>query len=406
MLFWTFSLALAALVALALGAALFRAGAGRAEAEADLQVYRDQLREVERDLSRGVIPETEAGRARIEISRKLLEADRAGAAVPGATRGNPVLPLVLIGAAVAGAAGLYLTTGAPGYPDLPISRRIARADEFRATRPAQAAAEAAAKLPDRPAPAPDYAALVGRLRAAVAANPADLTGQRLLARNEAVLGNFRAAIAAQQQVIALSGTGVTAEDYAALADDLILATGGYVSPEAENALAEALARDPKSGTARYYLGLMWAQTGRPDRAFVLWRGLLEEGPEEAPWIPAIRSDIALLARAAGVDYRPPAPPGAAPGPDAGQVAAAAGMTPEERQQMIRGMVDQLAGRLADQGGPAEDWARLITSLGVLGDETRAKTAVADAETAFTGDAAALATIREAARAAGVPGVAE
>lgn len=401
MLFWTLSTALAALVALSLARALWRGGAGRAEAEADVQVYRDQLREVERDLARGVIPAAEADRARIEISRKLLEADRSGRKAGTVARGSPAVPLVLIAAAAAGAIGLYAMTGAPGYPDLPIAKRIARAEDFRESRPSQAAAEAEAVLPERPAPAADYLELVERLRAAVAGKPDDITGQRLLARNEAVLGNFPAAIAAQRRVIELSGDAVTAEDYATLADTMILATGGYVSPEAEAALVRTLELDPKNGTARFYLGAMWAQTGRPDRAFVLWRDLLEEGPEEAPWIPAIRADIELLARAAGVNYRPPPAPGAAPGPDAAQMAAAAEMTPEERQQMIRGMVEQLSDRLATEGGPAADWARLITSLGVLGEGERAKAILAEAEGRFAGRDADLAVIRAAAVQAGV-----
>ncbi|MEI2805246.1 MAG: c-type cytochrome biogenesis protein CcmI [Albidovulum sp.] len=405
MLFWTLSLGLSALVAFALVRALFRGGAGRSEAEADLQVYRDQLKEVERDRGRGVIGAAEAERARIEISRRLLEADRAGRGAATAGRGSPVVPAVLVAAAVAGAVALYRLTGAPGYPDLPVAERIARAEAFHESRPSQAAAEAEADLPDRPAPEAQYLDLVKRLRAAVAERPGDVTGQRLLGRNEAALGNFAAAIAAQRAVIDLSGAGVTAEDHAALADTMILATGGYVSPEAEDALVRALELDPRNGTARFYMGLMWAQTGRPDEAFRLWRGLLEEGPEEAPWMPMIRSQIGLLAEAAGVAYTPPpapAPTEAAPGPDAADLDAAAAMTPEERREMVRGMVDGLSARLEAEGGPAEDWARLVSSLGVLGETERAGAAYARARDAFAGDAAALATLRAAAEQAGVP----
>ena len=405
MLFWTLSLGLSALVAFALVRALFRGGAGRSEAEADLQVYRDQLKEVERDRGRGVIGAAEAERARIEISRRLLEADRAGRGAATAGRGSPVVPAVLVAAAMAGAVALYRLTGAPGYPDLPVAERIARAEAFHESRPSQAAAEAEADLPDRPAPEAQYLDLVKRLRAAVAERPGDVTGQRLLGRNEAALGNFAAAIAAQRAVIDLSGAGVTAEDHAALADTMILATGGYVSPEAEDALVRALELDPRNGTARFYMGLMWAQTGRPDEAFRLWRGLLEEGPEEAPWMPMIRSQIGLLAEAAGVAYTPPpapAPTEAAPGPDAADLDAAAAMTPEERREMVRGMVDGLSARLEAEGGPAEDWARLVSSLGVLGETERAGAAYARARDAFAGDAAALATLRAAAEQAGVP----
>ena len=43
----------------------------------DLQVYRDQLKEIARDIARGVLTEEEATRTRAEVSRRLLEADRA-----------------------------------------------------------------------------------------------------------------------------------------------------------------------------------------------------------------------------------------------------------------------------------------------------------------------------------------
>ena len=60
--------------------------------------------------------------------------------------------------------------------------------------------------------------------------------------------------------------------------------------------------------------------------------------------------------------------------------------------MIAGMVAQLSDRLATTGGPAEDWARLITALLVLGQTERAETIRAEALQVFAGNDAALATI--------------
>lgn len=446
MLFWIVSIALASAIGAALLRALARGGAASAPSrDADMGIYRDQLAEVERDLQRGVIAETEAERARIEISRRILDADRAGVTVAdedGPAAESRLALVAIIACALLAAPLAYVGTatmlrwsgvsedtvsalmrryeiiipirnldlrlspffegfGAPGYADLPISERIARAEAFREARPSQAAAEAKVAEQQTPKPDPAFAELMERLREAVAANPGDLTGQQLLARNEAALGNYSAAAAAQTQLIALSGDRATAQDYAALADLMILATDGYVSPEAEQALAEALARDPKNGTARFYMGLMWAQTGRPDHAFDFWRALLEQGPEEAPWMPTIREQIGMLARAAGVDYTPPAPTGSAPGPDAADVAAAAEMSDADRNEMIRGMVDRLSERLASDGGPAEDWARLITALGVLGEKDRARRAWEEARGQFEGQETETALLRAAAEEAGV-----
>ncbi len=104
-----------------------------------------------------------------------------------------------------------------------------------------------------------------KLRDAVAKRPNDLQGQELLARNEARLGNFIAAYQAQQQVIALKGDAAAAEDLTSLGrvDDLcdgrLCLARGRGGPERPPCSAI-----PTNGTARYYLGLMYAQTGRPD----------------------------------------------------------------------------------------------------------------------------------------------
>ena len=75
-LFWTIAGALVVAVAVILAQAL-RRGTEAAEDHPDLRVYRDQLAEVDRDLARGTLAEDEAQRLRVEVSRRLLDADRA-----------------------------------------------------------------------------------------------------------------------------------------------------------------------------------------------------------------------------------------------------------------------------------------------------------------------------------------
>jgi len=411
MSFWIAAVVISALVFAALAYAVLRARDRAAPAGAeDVQVYRDQLREVERDLKRGVIDEAEAQRVRLEVSRRLLEADRAaqGAKDAPAEVGLPRWPVIALAlAASGGALGVYWTLGAPDYPDLPIKARLAAAEEARSNRPSQTEAEAQTPSQSREAQAdPKLLDLMKKLRAALKSRPNELKGHELLARNEAALGNFKAAYKAQERVVAIKGDQATAEDYAALGELMILAAGGYVSPEAESALSNALQRDPKNGSARFYSGLMFAQTGRPDVAFELWRQLLEEGPADAPWIAPIRQQIMLVAQAAGQRYTlPPEAPakGAAPlaGPSASDVAAAQQMSAQDRQQMIRGMVGRLANRLDTEGGTPEEWARLINALGVLGEIDKAKAAWVKAQAAFADAPQDLATVRAAAQKAGV-----
>jgi cytochrome c-type biogenesis protein CcmH len=190
---------------------------------------------------------------------------------------------------------------------------------------------------------------------------------------------------------------------------MILAAGGFVSPEAEEVLLQTLNRDPQNGTALYYTGLLYAQTGRPDRAFALWRPLLERSGPQDPWYFPIRAQIEDLGLRAGVVYTAPeipAPDGAPgqpgqPGPTADDVAAAQDMSPEDRQAMIENMVAGLSDRLATQGGTAEEWARLITALGVLGRTDEARAIADEALTAFASEPDALPVIEAARQRAGI-----
>ena len=377
---------------------------------ADLAFYRAQHTQLAVDLARGVIAPQEAGLMRLEIERRLLDADRSQSraepahAVPSWAQ-RTLLGVVVFG--LLGAVALYIfQLGAPLYADLPLRARIEAAQAARDMRPGQSAAEADMAVRGAPAtdapPDPAYAALVERLRLAVAANPNDLQGLDLLARNEAGLGNFAAAARSQAQVVALLGGQAGAADHAILADLLILAAGGYVSPEAETALRAALAIDPKNGMARYYAGLMEAQAGRFDLSFVVWRDLLQDSPADAPWMDPLRADLPGVAQRAGVKFTLPEPEFAPQlaGPTAADVAAAQQMSTEDRQAMIATMVAGLSERLTTEGGTPEEWARLIRSYAMLNDRDSAVMAWNDAQAQFAGTAD-LEQIRAAARAVGV-----
>ncbi|MDF1856084.1 c-type cytochrome biogenesis protein CcmI [Pseudooceanicola sp.] len=404
MLFWIIAAGLSASVAGLIGLTALRAPSRVAgPGGADIPVYRAQLAEVARDQARGVIGADEAGRLSNEIARRLLAAD--AAAQTGAEsvtrRLSPGLVALLALLVVGGALALYTRLGAPGYGDLPLADRLAMAAELRDTRPSQAEVEASLPPKSPVEVAEEFQTLMTRLRDAVATRPGDLQGHRLLARNEASLGNFRAAYAAQEQVLMILGTTATAQDYLDYGEYMIYAAGGYVSPKAESALRAVLSRDAENGTAQYYLGAMWRQTGRPDLAFRIWDRLLRTGPENASWIAPIRAQIDEAAMLAGVTYEPPRPNESLAGPSAADIDAAGEMDVTERQDMIRGMVTRLAERLATQGGSAAEWARLIGAYGVLGETARARTIRDEARQVFAGRSADLATIDAAAAEAGL-----
>lgn len=407
MTFWVITFLIALLIAGFLVAPLLRRRqSDTPTASYDLRVYREQLASVDRDLARGVIAQADAERVRTEISRRILAADaqaQGQSETPGPSKAVSTIAMILLAAVlIGGALALYRQMGAAGFPDMPLSARLEMAEDLRQNRPSQSEVESMAAPVAAPALDESYANLLRQLRDTVAGRPDDIQGHMLLAQHETNAGNFKAGYEAQRRVIELSGDSAPAEAYANLAEMMILAAGGNVSPEAEAALQQALDRDPDQGPARYYWGLMLAQTGRPDLAYRVWADTLRTAPAGAPWANAIRGQIEELAYRAGVFNAPDlsAAP-SAPGPSQEDMQAASELTPQERQEMILGMVNQLSDRLATEGGAPEEWARLIAALGVLGDTKRAQNIHNEAMAVFSDNPAALEMIQAAAQRAGL-----
>ncbi|MDA5555531.1 c-type cytochrome biogenesis protein CcmI [Shimia sp. MMG029] len=407
MIFWIVATALVGTTAAMLAVAMLKRRENEEHPAAyDLRVYRDQLKEVDRDLARGVLAEDDAERMRTEIARRILAADaqmqKHDAEAQTSTGSTKAFAALLVAAVIGASFGLYLWLGVPGHPDMPLQVRFETLSEQMKARPSQADIEAEQTPTPALEPDPEFAELMEKLRKAVADNPDDLRGQSLLARNESSLGNHKAAYAAQAQVLALKGDAATAGDYVLHANLLIAAAQNYVSPEAEASLRAALQLDPLNNLGRYYLGLMMWQNGRPDAAFRLWDQVLRQSPAEAPWVPAIRSTISELAWYAGVDYKmPPAPHAAVAGPSEDDVAAAQELTAEDRQAMIESMVAGLSDRLATEGGTPQEWAQLISAYGVLGETARAQAIWTEAQQVFASVPEALEIVRAGAERAGL-----
>lgn len=312
-----------------------RRSAGRLDGE--LAIYRDQLDEIERGRAAGSIAETDAAAARLEIERRALAAGDQPAAVPAAAQADSTLHKILSPALALAipllALGLYLHIGRPGLPAAP--------GVAGATRPS-------------PTTEPmDVAHLVKMAQDRVAAQPDD------------------------------------AEAQSALGEALTLEADGTVTEPAVAAFRKAAALQPGDARAVYYLGLHDAQSGDSRAAITRWRELEARSPPDAPYLPMLRSEIARIARAANIEV-PSAPQSTTPQPSREQQDTMATLTPEQRQQAIRGMVEGLAARLKDNPQDRAGWLRLANAWKVLGENANAVDAYARADTLAPVDARLLA----------------
>ena len=274
---------------------------------------------------------------------------------------------------------------------------MAASEEIRNTRPNQAALVAAAPAPE-PADAPaEYLTAVEQLRVIAPTRPDDLEAWELLAFHETELRNFAAAADAQSHVIEIKGADATLGDRRLLLDLMVIGAGGFVSPEAEDLARGMLEEDEGNIAARYYLGALFDQTDRPDIALRLWRDIVELGDPNDFHVANARAQISDTAFRAGTEYALPE----TRGPSFEDMDAAEDLSVEDQQAMIGDMVSGLANRLATEGGPAQDWARLIRAYGVLGDEVAAQTVWNEAQQVFVGSMRGMEILTNAARDAGV-----
>src|SRR5471030_334108 len=110
---------LALMTAAAMAAVLWPLGRpGAGPGGSDTEVYRDQLGEITRDRSAGLIGEAEAEAAKVEVSRRLIAAADAATVQTPATGNSDILrrrwtAIAAFTLLPAGAVALYIVLGSP-----------------------------------------------------------------------------------------------------------------------------------------------------------------------------------------------------------------------------------------------------------------------------------------------------
>lgn len=391
-------------------------------ADYDLTVYRDQLAEIDHDVTRGLLNEDQAEAARLEVHRRMLavagpnglssrgEADGAEGTESGAEtagrnrRDDPsnirLLDLVpraieqgpwgiaTLAAVVAiipiGSLALYLIVGSPWLPGQPHAQRIAQVEQAQLE-----------SLPD------NLRLEIETLLEVVNARPDEARAWYDLGRAYRRAEQHANAVAALEKARELGLDDVRPADFAAeLAESLLLSENGQVTERARSLFLEALRADPNEPRARFYMGMAAAQEGEPLRALAIWRELESSSPDDAPWMPMVRQTMSMVAMrdeidprtvkpahpltleaGAAVERQDPPPPSAEGDGDvapdgsanAGSGMAGGGFSAEDRE-MIDGMVARLAARLEENPDDPEGWLELARSHAVLGAWGKARTA--------------------------------
>ena len=326
----------------------------------DLEVYCDQLREVDAELAASALTDREADETRREIERRILRAGEQGQSGGGGSASPSAITAVLIALLLpALTLFLYVWLGQPGQPNQPLAERETIAPE----PPSQ---QLTGTQRDQ------INEMVARLAARLREQPEDLDGWILLGRSQAALARYDEAANALRRALALSGDD--ADLQMAFGDVLTKGARGTITAEALAAFKKAQELAPRHPGARYFLALADLQAGRPQPAYDTWLVLYRELPENSDNRQALAVQIRRVAQQLGIDPEnelaaaevPGRPaPAIAPGPDRAAMAAAADMSTNERQKFIQSMVQRLADRLQDEPDDFDGWMRLAKAYGVL-----------------------------------------
>jgi len=350
---WLVFAVLTACVILGITRSLRRASSSENAGASEVEAYKLQLQELDREEERGTLGREEAQQTRIEVSRRLLRASRQslGASPKDSKVSNGAVAFVAVAAVISlGSIGAYVYYGRPGIPDQPLEARL-----------------------NAPLAEQSLDVQVANMERRLRQNPADAAGWAALASIYFKSGVFEKAAETYQK--AVNAGGENESMLLGLAESLTFANDGFISEQAAQALKAVLKRNPDSTRALFWSALLAEQDGKKADAEKIYRDLLAANIH-----PALKKIVTqrLEALSAVADNAS----------EERRAAAEDALTGRGKEKMIRGMVERLAARLEKDKSDLQGWLMLIRSYAVLKDTAKAKAAMAAAREQFASDPSA------------------
>ena len=260
-----------------------RDGAGVQRDRSNLEIYKDQLLELEADLNNGILSQEQFEQGQLELERRLLEDvspevnqklvqdDR------GEGRGAAITVMLLVPLL---AVFIYLIKGTPAAlsPD-----KIT-------------VAEQAGKGPAHAVTAEQINAMVQGLAARLEKNPQDADGWRMLGRSYVALGRYQDAIGALDKAVAMIPNDPDLlADYA---DALAMTSGQTLKGKPMEMVNRALKLDPNHEKSLWLAGTAAYNDGNYPGAIAYWNRLLKQmtpGSKESQQVMSIIAEAQDLA---------------------------------------------------------------------------------------------------------------
>ncbi|WP_297326341.1 c-type cytochrome biogenesis protein CcmI [uncultured Bartonella sp.] len=333
-------------------------------ASSDIEIYKNQLAELDSDLKRGLIDEESAGEARLELSRNILAAEKQIRKNASSRYRSPTLKIVIIIAVLCVPVitiGVYSLLGQPGLESHPFNDLML-------------------KNPQELTPEEKLV----RTEALFARNPNDGRLADELATGYLVQGRFQDAV--NTYVSALRLNGEAAPRLVGYGMALTGFNGGTINDDAQKSFEKAAKLAPDDFYPRLFIAEALRQAGKTDEAIASLKEYLVHAPKDNVGRPRVEAMIKELQNAKDkMQVSPPKEVENNGGLKADGETFISGDNDIEGD--ITAMVKQLAARLEQQPDDLEGWKKLIHSWLVLKETKKALSALKEGQSKLSQDKA-------------------
>lgn len=333
-------------------------------ASSDIEIYKNQLAELDSDLKRGLIDEESAGEARLELSRNILAAEKQIRKNASSRYRSPTLKIVIIIAVLCVPVitiGVYSLLGQPGLESHPFNDLML-------------------KNPQELTPEEKLV----RTEALFARNPNDGRLADELATGYLVQGRFQDAV--NTYVSALRLNGDAAPRLVGYGMALTGFNDGTINDDAQKSFEKAAKLAPDDFYPRLFIAEALRQAGKTDEAIASLKEYLVHAPKDNVGRPRVEAVIKELQNAKDkMQVSPPKEVENNGGLKADGETSISGDNDIEGD--ITAMVKQLAARLEQQPDDLEGWKKLIHSWLVLKETKKALSALKEGQSKLSQDKA-------------------
>ena len=272
-LFWVFTLGMALLALVFVLPPLLRARPASSlmqRRQVNIDVYRDQLRDLEAEYAEGALDKTQFDAAKLELESRLAEDALSDEAPPAYNKGGKKLGIALGAAMPVLAFGIYFMIGNPWA-----------INEAVAQQPMAAAGGHG-----------DFSAMLEKAIQKTEDNPGDAEAWVMLAKTHSVMQQWAEADKAYARAVQLQPKNATA--IAGQAEALAILNGRVMQGKPTELVLQALAINPQEPKALELAGIGAFQENNFAQAAYYWKQLLNQLPPESPYA----MDIAMAMKEA------------------------------------------------------------------------------------------------------------